>query len=200
MNANFGKNKCISKLPKKISTPRLLRTWIAKKTAKRTVDGPNEKQSAKSQLPQCQKMSYPNILKLLRPWFGLQIASRWRSREVPGCHLGSFVVIRQNPIWHQSRGMVTLTFFLWEVNQKFFFLPWGFNIQATRKNNFCHPVWAQWGHRSLLAHFRAKWGYFETIFYIKNNVCVSVCLSHPRAKPVGQNRSSRAKRVGSGVA
>ena len=30
------------------------------------------------------------------------------------------------------------TNFLWEINQKFFFLAWGFHILATQKNNFRH--------------------------------------------------------------
>ena len=44
------------------------------------------------------------------------------------------------------------------------FLPWDFHILATQKNNFCHPGGSQWVPGGLLAHFRAKKGYFWTIF------------------------------------
>ena len=39
----------------------------------------------------------------------------------------------------QALGMVRPTFFLWEINQKFFFLSLSFHILVTRNNNFCHP-------------------------------------------------------------
>ena len=32
--------------------------------------------------------------------------------------------------------MVTLTFFLWEITSKFFFLAWGFGLLAMRRNYF----------------------------------------------------------------
>ena len=55
--------------------------------------------------------------------------------------------------------MVTPTFFLWEITQKFFFLTYGFHILATQKNIFHGPG-------GLLAHFRAtKKGYFWPIFH-----------------------------------
>ena len=60
----------------------------------------------------------------------------------------------------EAVGMVKLTFFLWEINRKFFFLAWGIHILATRKNNFCHPGESQWAPGGLLARFRAKIGYF----------------------------------------
>ena len=52
--------------------------------------------------------------------------------------------------------MFRLTFFLWEIIQKFFFLAWGFHILATLKNIFCHPGGSQWVPVGLLACFRAK--------------------------------------------
>ena len=61
--------------------------------------------------------------------------------------------------------MVTPTFFLWEITQKFFFLAYGFHILATQKNNFHGPGGSQWGPGGLLAHFRAKKGYFRPIFH-----------------------------------
>ena len=72
----------------------------------------------------------------------------------------------------QAPDMVRLTFFLWEITQKFFFLAWGFHILATRKNNFCHPGGSQWGPGGFLARFRAKNGYFWTNF--QKNQCFIV--------------------------
>ena len=63
---------------------------------------------------------------------------------------------------HRGPGTVILTFFLWEIIQKFFFLLKGFHILSTRKNNFCHPGGSQWAPGGLLAPFRAKTAYFET--------------------------------------
>ena len=62
----------------------------------------------------------------------------------------------------QSPGLVTPTFFQWEIIQKFFFLPYVFHILATRKNNFCHPGGSQWAPGGLLARFWAKNAYFWT--------------------------------------
>ena len=62
----------------------------------------------------------------------------------------------------EAPDMVSPTFFLWEIIQKFFFLAWGFHILATRKNIFCHPGGSQWARGGLLACFRAKKGYFGT--------------------------------------
>ena len=62
----------------------------------------------------------------------------------------------------EAPDMVSPTFFLWEIIQKFFFLAWGFHILATRKNIFCHPGGSQWVPVGLLACFRAKKGYFGT--------------------------------------
>ena len=62
----------------------------------------------------------------------------------------------------QIHGLVIQTFFLWEINRKFFFLAWGFHILATRKNIFCHPGGSQWARGGLLACFRAKKCYFGT--------------------------------------
>ena len=59
------------------------------------------------------------------------------------------------PKWPPKPDMVTPTFFLWEITQKFFFLAWGFDILAARKNNFCGPWGSQWGPGVLLATFRA---------------------------------------------
>ena len=42
----------------------------------------------------------------------------------------------KNQNGHQALGLVTPTFFLWEIMQKFFFLSWGFHILATRKKKF----------------------------------------------------------------
>ena len=61
----------------------------------------------------------------------------------------------------QSLGLVTPTFFLWEIIQKFFFLSLSFHILATRNNNFCHAGGSQWVPGGLLGHFRAKTGFFE---------------------------------------
>ena len=44
----------------------------------------------------------------------------------------------------EAPDMVSPTFFLWEIIQKFFFLAWGFHILATLKNIFCHPGGSQW--------------------------------------------------------
>ena len=54
----------------------------------------------------------------------------------------------------QSLGLVTPTFFLWEIIQKFFFLSLSFHILATRNNNFCHAGGSQWVPGGLLGHFR----------------------------------------------
>ena len=62
----------------------------------------------------------------------------------------------------EAPDMVSPTFFLWEIIQKFFFLAWGFHILATRKNIFCHPGGSQWAPGGLLARFRAKNAYFWT--------------------------------------
>ena len=76
------------------------------------------------------------------------------------CELGGFLnFVRFLP------DMVTPTFFLWEITQKFFFLAYGFHILATQKNNFHGPGGSQWGPGGLLAHFRAKKGYFRPIFH-----------------------------------
>ena len=57
----------------------------------------------------------------------------------------------------EALGMVKLTFFLWEINRKFFFLAWGIHTLATQKKNiFCHPGGFQWAPEGLLACFRAK--------------------------------------------
>ena len=66
--------------------------------------------------------------------------------------------------------MVRPTFFLWEINQKFFFPAWGFHISATRKNNFHHPGGSQWGPGGLLASFKAKMAISGQI-PIKTKVC-----------------------------
>ena len=60
----------------------------------------------------------------------------------------------------QVPGMVRPTFFLWQINQKLFFLL-SFHILVTRNNNFCHPGGSQWGPRGLLAHFGPKKAIFE---------------------------------------
>ena len=63
------------------------------------------------------------------------------------------IILVKKKVWHDDLGlhffkiqngsqapdMVRLTFFLWEITQKFFFLAWGFHILATRKNIFRHP-------------------------------------------------------------
>ena len=50
------------------------------------------------------------------------------------CELGGFLnFVRFLP------DMVTPTFFLWEITQKFFFLAYGFHILATQKNIFHGP-------------------------------------------------------------
>ena len=86
------------------------------------------------------------------------------------------IILVKKKVWHDDLGlhffkiqngsqapdMVRLTFFLWEITQKFFFLAWGFHILATRKNNFCHPGGSQWAPGGLLARFRAKNAYFWT--------------------------------------
>ena len=36
----------------------------------------------------------------------------------------------------QALDMAKLTFFLWEITSKFFFLPWGFGLLAMRRNFF----------------------------------------------------------------
>ena len=43
----------------------------------------------------------------------------------------------------QAPGMVRPTFFLSEINRKFFFPAWGFHILATRKDDFHHPEGSQ---------------------------------------------------------
>ena len=58
-------------------------------------------------------------------------------------------------------GMVRTTFFLWEINQKLFFLSLSFHILVTRNNNYCHPGGSQWVPGGLLACFKAKNGFFE---------------------------------------
>ena len=52
------------------------------------------------------------------------------------------------------------TFFLRDINQKFFFLPYGFHILASQKNNFHGHGGSQWVPGCLLAHFRAIKGFF----------------------------------------
>ena len=61
------------------------------------------------------------------------------------------------------------TFFLWEIIQKFFFLPWGFDILATPKNNFDGHGGSQWGPGGLLGHLKAKRAIFDQ-FSIKFQV------------------------------
>ena len=60
----------------------------------------------------------------------------------------------------KAPGLVTPTFFLWEIIQKFFFLSWGFHILATQKSNFYDPEGSQWVPEGLLAPFRTKMSYF----------------------------------------
>ena len=71
------------------------------------------------------------------------LGSKWPPDEDPGCcRAGTpwhFALFAQIQYGHRSPGLVTPTFFLWEKNQKFFFLPWGFHILAGRKNIFRHP-------------------------------------------------------------
>ena len=63
----------------------------------------------------------------------------------------------------RSPSTVILTFFLWEITQKKFFLAKGFHILATRKkNNFCHPGGSHRAPDGLLASFRIKNAYFGT--------------------------------------
>ena len=57
------------------------------------------------------------------------------------------------------------TFFICEIIQKFFFLAYGFHILATQKNIFHGPGGSQRGPGGLLAHLRAKEGYFWPIFH-----------------------------------
>ena len=40
----------------------------------------------------------------------------------------------------QARDMAHLTFFLWEITSKFFFLAWGFGLLAMRRNYFENRV------------------------------------------------------------
>ena len=60
--------------------------------------------------------------------------------------------------------MVRPTFFLWEIIQKLFFLSLSFHILVTRNNNSCHPGGSQWVSRGLFACFKAKNGFFKSIF------------------------------------
>ena len=61
--------------------------------------------------------------------------------------------------------MDIVTFFLWEITIKFFFLALGFHIMAARKNNFYDPEGSQWVPGGLLIPFRAKMGYFRLIIH-----------------------------------
>ena len=97
------------------------------------------------------------------------LGSKWPPDEDPGrCRAGTswhFTLFAKNQYGGQAPGLVTPTFFLWEINQKFFFLAWGFHILATQKNNFCHPGGSQWGPGAFWAHIRAQKGYFWAIFH-----------------------------------
>ena len=66
----------------------------------------------------------------------------------------------KNPKWPPERDMDIVTFFLWEITQKFFFLAKGFHILVTRKNYFYDPEGSQWVPEGLLAPFRTKMSYF----------------------------------------
>ena len=73
----------------------------------------------------------------------------------------TYAVRPKNQNGLQVLGMVRPTFFLWEINQKFFFLSLSFHILVTRNKNFCPPGGSQWAPGGLLAHFGPKKAIFE---------------------------------------
>ena len=63
-------------------------------------------------------------------------------------------------------GLVTPTFFLWEITHKFFFFTSGFSYPGNPKNQFSWSCGVPMGPWGLWGHFRAKNGYFSPIFHI----------------------------------
>ena len=93
------------------------------------------------------------------------LGSKWPPDEDSvRCRAGTswnFALFAENQYGGQVPGLVSPTFFLSEIIQKFFFRAWGFDILATQKNNF-HGLWgSQRVPGGLLASIRAKMALFD---------------------------------------
>ena len=64
----------------------------------------------------------------------------------------------------QAPDMVTINFFLWEINSKFFFLAWGFGVLGIQCNYFEYCPRGILVNSAFFSHFSAVFKHFSLYF------------------------------------